>query len=169
MGMSCRRRRRTPGRNDRGATRASGDTSAWEFFSHCRDLWRSVRSVAREPASRGHPTGIVAVGIVMNPKAGWQQVVVFEADSDAQSAVNAFIARFRPGDEHGVYRIEQASRSPAGFQWYDGYIDFSIGERRAIHLASRLVDELGRAELPLYRLVAGREWLDLAAAQKAPD
>lgn len=109
------------------------------------------------------------MGIAMNPKAGWQQVVVFEADSDAQSAVNAFIARFRPGDEHGVCRIEQASRSPAGFQWYDGYIDFSIGERRAIHLASRLVDELGRAELPLYRLVAGREWLDLAAAQKAPD
>ncbi|MGN6520328.1 MAG: hypothetical protein ACTHK2_12975 [Dokdonella sp.] len=109
------------------------------------------------------------MSIAMNPKAGWQQVVVFEADSDAQSAVNAFIARFWPGEHHEACRIEQASRSPAGFQWYDGYVDFSIGERRAIHLASRLVDELDRAELPLYRLVAGREWLGLAAAQNAPD
>ncbi|HEY6943456.1 hypothetical protein [Dokdonella sp.] len=105
----------------------------------------------------------------MNPKVGWQQVVVFEADSDAQSAVNAFITRFWPGGDHHACRIEQAARSPAGFQWYDGYVDFSIGERRAIHLASRLVDELGRAQLPLYRLVAGREWLDLAAAQKITD
>lgn len=105
------------------------------------------------------------MSIAMNPTVGWQQVLVFEADRDAHAAVGAFVAGFQPADR-GACRIEPSSKSPSGYQWYDACIDFSIGERRAIHLASRLVDALERAELPGYRLVAGREWLDLAASQK---
>ncbi|HEY6943330.1 hypothetical protein [Dokdonella sp.] len=106
------------------------------------------------------------MSVVMNPTAGWQQVLVFEADGEAADAVDAFVAGFRPVPDAGALRIEPSARSPAGYQWYDGYVDFGIGERRAIRLASNLVDALERAELPCYRLVAGREWLDLAASQR---
>ncbi|HEU4662613.1 MAG TPA: hypothetical protein VFS55_01140 [Dokdonella sp.] len=108
------------------------------------------------------------MSVVMNPTVGWQQVLVFEADGQAGGAVDAFIAGFLPGLDQapGAWRIQPSARSPAGYQWYDGYVDFGIGERRAIRLASSLVDALERAELPSYRLVAGREWLDLAASQR---
>lgn len=107
------------------------------------------------------------MSVVLNPTVGWQQVLVFEADGEAAGAVAAFIAGFQPNQDPGACRIEPSSRSPTGYQWYDGYVDFGIGERRAIHLASSLVDALERAELPCYRLVAGREWLDLAASQRS--
>ena len=106
------------------------------------------------------------MSIVMNPTLGWQQVLVFETDGDAADTVDAFVAGFQSEHTHGALRIERSSRSPDGYQWYDACIDFGIGERRAIHLASDLVDALERAELPCYRLVAGREWLDLAASQR---
>ncbi|HEU4664276.1 MAG TPA: hypothetical protein VFS55_09625 [Dokdonella sp.] len=104
----------------------------------------------------------------MNPRAGWQQVVLFEARDGTQAAVNDFVRQIFPNDETKAFRIERAARSPAGCQWYDGYIDFSIGERRALALASQLVVELDRAALPDYRLVAGREWLSLAVSQTIP-
>ncbi|TCO40290.1 hypothetical protein [Dokdonella fugitiva] len=107
------------------------------------------------------------MSVVMNPANGWQQVLVFEADSDATARVDAFVAGFRPGDDHGACRIQPSLKSPHGYQWYEAYVDFGIGERRAIHLASTLVDALERAELPSYRLVAGKEWLDLAASQRS--
>ena len=100
--------------------------------------------------------------IEMNPHAGWQQVVVFEVDANARQAVDTF-ARPISGD----IRILPAEMSPAGYAWYEAQVDFSHGERRAIHVAGDLVQALERAELPGYRLIAGREWLELAIAQTA--
>jgi hypothetical protein len=98
--------------------------------------------------------------IEMNPNTGWQQVVVFEVDGAARAAVDAF-ARPIAAD----IRILPAEKSPSGYAWYEAQIDFSHGERRAIHIAGELVDALERADLQGYRLIAGREWLELATTQ----
>jgi hypothetical protein len=44
-------------------------------------------------------------------------------------------------------------------------VDFALGDRRSVVLASRRIGALERAELPGYRLVSGRGWIELATVQ----
>ena len=100
----------------------------------------------------------------MNPTAGWQQVIMFEVDAESRRAVDAF-ARSIASEA----RILPAAHSPSGYAWFEVEIDFSHGERRAVLLAGNLVEALEAAELPGYRLLSGREWMDLAVSQTSLD
>lgn len=106
--------------------------------------------------------------IVMNPSGAWQEVAVFEVASDgADAAVNAFIGRFDADIDHDrKCDVRPAEKCPQGCRWFAARIDFSIGEWRSLHLAAALVRELDHAHLVGYRLIAGREWIDLATMER---
>ena len=103
------------------------------------------------------------MGFAMNPSGSWQQVAIFEVE--AGEVLGHLMARLRVEFNFSEWMILPMPRCLPARVWFEARVDFGIGERRAIHLASRLIEEIGRAELPGYRLVAGREWLDLALAQ----
>ena len=108
------------------------------------------------------------MNIAVNPGGSWQEVAVFEMASEgADSALKAFMMRFDSDIDHDRRCvIRNAAHCPNGYRWFEARIDFSIGEWRAVHLASALVTELSRASFGNYRLIAGREWIDLALLQR---
>ena len=109
--------------------------------------------------------------IVMNPKGTWQEVAIFEvAAEDADMAVKDFLVQFEATiDHHRNCQVRPAPESRSGWRWFAARIDFSIGEWRALHLAAALVYELEETQLEGYRLVAGREWIELAKIEKCND
>jgi hypothetical protein len=109
--------------------------------------------------------GVLAMSqIVMNRETHWQQVAMFEVYGSEQAAVETLM---RGLAADGNLRLRQVAPSPDGYAWYECEVDFSHGERRAIYVASRLIEALERAPLRGYRLIGGREWMNLAMAQAA--
>ncbi|WP_395683928.1 hypothetical protein [Dokdonella sp.] len=104
------------------------------------------------------------MGFAMNPNGSWQQVAIFEVEGGA-SIVDSLLTRLRAEFESSEWVVLPVPRCLPARVWFQARVDFGIGERRAIRVASCLIEEVGRAKLPGYRLVAGREWLDLAVAQ----
>jgi len=102
--------------------------------------------------------------IAMNRQVGWQQVALFEVYDSEKAAVEKFARGFAREADLQIRPMEQA---PRGYAWYQGEVDFAYGERRAIYLASNLIQALERAALQGYRLIGGREWITLAVAQTA--
>lgn len=106
------------------------------------------------------------MGFAMNPSGSWQQVAIGEVEGASTDVVDTLVARLREAFDPSAWMVvPMPGRDPA-HAWFEARVDFGIGERRAIHLASSIMEEIARAELPGYRLVAGREWLDLALAQR---
>lgn len=104
------------------------------------------------------------MGFAMNPNGSWQQVAIFEVEGSAR-IVDPLMSRLTAEFESSEWMVLPTPRCLPARVWFQARVDFGIGERRAIRLASCLIEEVGRAKLPGYRLVAGREWLDLAASQ----
>jgi len=102
--------------------------------------------------------------ITMNRQAGLQQVALFEVYDSEKTAVEKFVQGFADDTDLTIRPMAQA---PQGYAWYEGEVDFAYGERRAIYLASNLIQALERAALQGYRLIGGREWINLAMAQTA--
>lgn len=102
--------------------------------------------------------------ITMNRQAGWQQVAMFEVYDSEKAAVDEFANGFADDTD---LRIRPVAQVPHGYAWYEAEVDFSYGERRAIYLASSLIQALERTGLQGYRLIGGREWMNLAMAQAA--
>jgi hypothetical protein len=102
--------------------------------------------------------------ITMNRQAGWQQVALFEVCDSEKAAVEKFARGFAHDTD---LRIRPMAQAPQGYAWYQGEVDFAYGERRAIYLASNLIQALESAALQGYRLIGGREWITLAMAQIA--
>ena len=98
------------------------------------------------------------MNIAVNPGGSWQEVAVFEMASEgADSALKAFMMRFESDIDHDRRCvIRNAAHCPNGYRWFEARIDFSIGEWRAVHLASALVTELSRASFGNYRLDRSR-------------
>jgi len=102
-----------------------------------------------------------------NPDGGWQAVAVFEVESDAAVAVDAFVVQFDDDvDRTSTCKLVRAADAPRGYCWFEALLDFGSGEWRAIRRASALISGLERARLPGYRLLAGREWIGVAAMQR---
>jgi len=107
--------------------------------------------------------------VTIHPREDWREIAVFELESGRVDALDAFVARFeREVDHDGRCRVQSARHSPDGYRWLEAHVDFRYGERRALRLASAFIGELDQASLPGYRLIAGREWMHLAAAAPLP-
>jgi hypothetical protein len=109
------------------------------------------------------------MGFAMNPSGSWQQVALFEVSADAVVAMEPVVARLKREIDPAAWLVLRTASGPPGRVGYEARVDFGIGERRAIYLASHIFAELQRAQLPGFRLIAGREWVRLAMAQKQFD
>jgi hypothetical protein len=109
------------------------------------------------------------MGFAMNPSGSWQQVALFELSADAAEAVEPVMARLKREIDPAAWLVLRTGSSLPGRAGYEARVDFGIGERRAIYLASHILSGLQRAELPGFRLIAGWEWVELAMAQKQFD
>jgi hypothetical protein len=107
------------------------------------------------------------MSIPVNPAGTWQTVAIFEVD-DSESTLHALTIMAEPAD---IYRILSSADSPVGRRWFDIVVDFTIGERRAIRITQALIASLEQSSrtgaIGAFRLVSGREWLELAVAQLA--
>jgi hypothetical protein len=107
------------------------------------------------------------LNIPINPAGTWQTVATFEVDN-AASTLYALAIMSETAD---IYRIAPSAESPAGRRWFDVAVDFSVGERRAIRITQALIASLEHSsregDIGAFRLVSGREWLQLAIAQLA--
>jgi hypothetical protein len=107
------------------------------------------------------------VNIPVNPAGTWQTVAIFEVD-DTAPTLYALTTIAEPAD---IYRILPSADSPAGRRWFDVVVDFTVGERRAIRITQALIASLEHSSregfIGAFRLVSGREWLELAVAQLA--
>jgi hypothetical protein len=63
-------------------------------------------------------------------------------------------------------RTERSEQSPAGYSWFDIFVDFGVGARPAAQAAYVALSALQAAAdhgiLPGYRVVNGGHWLELA-------
>jgi hypothetical protein len=105
--------------------------------------------------------------IPINPTGTWQTVAIFEVD-DTASTLRALTIMAEPAD---IYRIVPSPDSPAGRRWFDVIVDFTVGERRAVRLTQALIASLEKSfkegDIGAFRMVTGREWLEVAIAQLA--
>jgi hypothetical protein len=109
------------------------------------------------------------MGFAMNPSGSWQQVALFEVSADATMALEPLVARLNREIVPAAWLFLRTASGLPGRAGYEARVDFGIGERRAIYLASHIFAELQRADLPGFRLIAGREWVELALAQMQVD
>ena len=107
------------------------------------------------------------MNIAINPSGTWQTVAIFEVD-DSASTLHALTIMSEPAD---IYRIAPSADSPAGRRWFDVAVDFTVGERRAVRITQALIASLEQAfkdgDIGAFRMVSGREWLQVAIAQLA--
>jgi hypothetical protein len=107
------------------------------------------------------------VTISINPAGTWQTVAIFEVD-DTASTLHALSMMSEPAD---IYRIIPYFDSPAGRRWFDASVDFSVGDRRAVRITQALIASLEQSfregGIGAFRLVSGREWLQVAIGQLA--
>jgi hypothetical protein len=106
----------------------------------------------------------VSISLTAN---GWRPVAVFEVAAHASAAWRAACDVLVDATD-GACRIAPAPESPAGAQWFEVVLDFGAGEWRAMRMFATLVERLESLSLALpgYRLVSGKEWYDVALAQR---
>jgi len=63
------------------------------------------------------------------------------------------------------FRAESSDKSPAGFQWFEFYVDANAGDRACARAAWALLSALKRLHesggLEALRIIYGQQWLDL--------
>ncbi len=106
-------------------------------------------------------SGTTAMTRVLSLQDDWRHVATVEV-ADAATG----LAQLR--DDAGQRsRLVPSEHAQAGSCRYDILVDFGIGAREAAHVArdalARLQQAADRGELPGYRIVNGRHWLELAA------